>query len=622
LAQKSVISLSISEAGSPPSSTYQFQVNVNDEPVAGDQILSPEQAKAVRNLSGWYISLFEQIYAGSHLQPKIAKEQQIALGRDLFDLWLAESWDEIEKKVPSSAHRMLVVASDAPDALNLPWEMLRLPKKLHLPDCDFIGFDPRFSVRRLPGADRQLEAFSGSLRPRPLRVLYMASSPIDLAELFFEREEEAFIRAISNAGPEAAFDICDMGSFDELRERINEFQPHVVHLTGHGIVGRRCPKCRGVNGPEDFVCDKCKSSIADVPALGHFAFEDERGISDLRSSFEINGLIAGSDVSCVFVSGCETGKAPSFAALGGVCQGLVAAGVPVAIGWAASIADDIATQLAAEFYKTLAAGQPVDRALLLGRQAIREICDKRADPSWTLPVLYSATDQDKVFDTDPNRQPEFPRRESRALQPLPGMIEGYAEHFVGRRRELQRLLPELRGGKLQTVVITGLGGSGKSTIATRLARKLERDDFIPFAVPSKKGNLLSASKILEACGDVFRQAARKLEAQGDLNMAAELRIADQDLANKEIPVDARLRDIIATLNRGRFLVVLDNLEVNLDESTRRFKDPELAKFYVHLLGNLSGGSRALITSRYLPAEAPELSRTAMMRLKNDTGKKS
>jgi hypothetical protein len=43
------------------------------------------------------------------------------------------------------------------------------------------------------------------------------------------------------------------------------------------------------------------------------------------------------------------------------------------------------------------------------------------------------------------------------------MKEGYAEHFVGRRREQQRLLPALRSGDLQVVIITSLGGSGKST---------------------------------------------------------------------------------------------------------------------------------------------------------------
>ena len=62
------------------------------------------------------------------------------------------------------------------------------------------------------------------------------------------------------------------------------------------------------------------------------------------------------------------------------------------------------------------------------------------------------------------------------------MIEGYTPHFIGRRRELQRLLPGLRAGELQAVVLTGLGGTGKSTLATRLARKLEANGWTPLAL--------------------------------------------------------------------------------------------------------------------------------------------
>jgi hypothetical protein len=44
------------------------------------------------------------------------------------------------------------------------------------------------------------------------------------------------------------------------------------------------------------------------------------------------------------VSGCQLGKAP-WEALAGICQSLVGAEVPLAVGWAASIADDLATNL-------------------------------------------------------------------------------------------------------------------------------------------------------------------------------------------------------------------------------------------------------------------------------------
>ena len=95
------------------------------------------------------------------------------------------------------------------------------------------------------------------------------------------------------------------------------------------------------------------------------------------------------------------------------------------------------------------------------------------------------------------------------LDALPGMKEGYAEHFVGRRREQQRLLPALRSGDLQVVIITGLGGSGKSTLATRLARRLETSGFILIPVSSSKENPLNSARLLQAFGDAFRKAARK-----------------------------------------------------------------------------------------------------------------
>ena len=58
------------------------------------------------------------------------------------------------------------------------------------------------------------------------------------------------------------------------------------------------------------------------------------------------------------------------------------------------------------------------------------------------------------------------------------------------------------------------------------------------------------------------------------------------------------------------MLVLDNFESNLDEGSRHILDPELAAFYRHLLSNLVGESRLIITSRYLPAEVPVLPGTA------------
>jgi CHAT domain len=252
------------------------------------------------------------------------------------------------------------------------------------PGGEAIGANGNWSLRRLPWTDRVLEAGNAALPAGPLRVLYMVSAPRDQVELDFEREEELLVRALGKAGRNVVFDSGDLGSFDELRERINDFHPHVVHLTGHGV------------------------ARADA---AYFASEDDRGESDNRSATELGQLFAGSGVQCAFVSACQAGRAPERAALGGLAQGLLAEGVPLVIGWTASILDEVATQVASVFYDTAASGQTtVDRALVTARQAARKAREERGDPSWSLPVLYAGTRQALLFDakrTEPSARPSL-----------------------------------------------------------------------------------------------------------------------------------------------------------------------------------------------------------------------
>lgn len=532
---------------------FLFNVLVNEDLIAANQNLSAAESQSVRELSRRYNALFEQ-----RCTPRLASDALKTVGAELFNLWLARVWDKIKEKCPPGSGRLLAVASDVADVLNLPWELLRPT------GGEFVGLDAKFNVRRLPWHDRRPVAFDGALRPRPLRVFFMACAPKDQHPLDYEREEESLLKVIAKAGPNVVFDSGDLGTFEELSERLNSFDPHVVHLNGHGVVR------------DD--------------GLGYFCFEDERGQTDLRSSLDLRGLLAGSGVQCAFVSGCQSGKAPPVAAVGGICQGLVSEEVPLAVGWAASIADDIATDFATDFYKTLAAGRSINRALVQARQAIFRKCEERGYPGWTLPVLYGATTQGLLFDQRLPAEP--PPSSSRPQLPLPGMKEGYAEHFVGRRREIQRLLPALREGALQVVLLTGMGGAGKSTLATRIARKLEAAGFKPIPISGTKENPLSTARLLEACGDAFL----------DLGLRDELAtLRDPNLSERD-----RLRYIVSVLNRSRFVLVLDNFEVNLDEDTRRIISRDLAEFYTTLLNSLAGGSRAIITCRYQPADVPNL----------------
>jgi hypothetical protein len=551
-----VIQLSISESGSGSGAMFAFHLYLDGTVFASNQGLTVAQSQAVRELSRQYGLLFEQ-----RRLPQLAQQELAAIGAQLFELWLAPSWQKLSAKLALGDQRILVIASDRASVLNLSWELLRPA------GGEAIGADARWSVRRLPWADRQLETADGEPPPGPLKVLYMVSAPTDQVELDFEREEELLLSALGRAGRRVVFDSGDLGSFEELGERINEFRPHIVHLTGHGVTREE---------------------------TAYFAFEDESGNTDQRPASELGQLFAGSGVACAFLSACQAGRAPAQAALGGLAQGLLAEGVPLVIGWTASILDDVATEVASGFYGAVSAGQTtVDRALVMARQAARKMCEARGDPSWSLPVLYAGTRQTRLFDA---RRIEPSSRPSLVLQPLPGMLAGYTPHFIGLRRELQQLLPGLRSGDLQAVVLTGLGGSGKSTLATRLARKLEADGLTPLALSSSAETPLSAGQLLETCGQAFLDS-------GQRDIHATLRAPT-------LPVADRLRTLVTGLNRGRFVLVLDNFESNLDEGGRQILDAELAEFYRHLLRHLVGGSRLIVTSRYLPSDVRRLPATA------------
>ena len=303
MGQDPTITLSIKEAGVRPNSTYLFHIQLDGNVITSNQSLSLQDSQAVREISRSFSSLFEQ----DRCRPEMDADAQRALGKQLFDLWLAPSWEKITAAVSVGALRFLVIASEVPEILNLPWELL-LP-----PEGDFLGINPLFRIRRFPSTFKQMATFTGELRPRPLRLLFMACSPSDQPTLDYEKEEEALFRAIY--GQDVAFDSCDQGTFEELKEKVSEFKPHIVHLTGHGAV---------------------------LDGQGSFAFEKEDGTADLVPSEELRRFLSGSGVQCVFVSGCQSGKAP-LQALSGICQSLVGAEVPLAVGWAACIADDLAT---------------------------------------------------------------------------------------------------------------------------------------------------------------------------------------------------------------------------------------------------------------------------------------
>lgn len=547
---KPYVVISAAEAGSAAARTVSFGILIDGRTIES-RSLSPVESQEVREISGQYQSLFEK-----GCKAEQARDYFEILGKGLFHLFLENVWGQIKSRIDQGAR--LIISSQSPEVLGLPWELLSLP------DGRVLGLDERFDIRRLPKVSAlqvalpaaalsaalpaaqttALPSFTGQVPPGPLRVLFMACEPLD-----YEHEERAFLQAME--GLDASFEICDTNGFGELLRCADSFRPHIVHVVGKG-------------GVKD--------------GQGRLSFQS-KGRTDLRSSSDLGEALARYGVQCIIFGGCQM-ESPF--ALDLLCQEVVDH-IPLAIGW------DASSDSSRALYLPLSQGQTIDTALAEARQNIRKACDSQ-DKICALPVFYSATDQAMLFDAQ-RREPTAHR--SSEQQPLPGLTEGYAEDFVDRRRDLQRLASALREGTTRTAVITGPDGAGKSALATKLAFGLMQEGYTLIPVYSSRYNPMSAARILDAC----------ISALSSAGMADDART----LKNPGTSLEERLKDMLAVLEKGRFLLMLDNL--SLDKETGRIMEPELAEFYVHLLRNVDRG-RVIITSNFLPAEAMTLPQRA------------
>ena len=529
-------------------------------PVAGPA------ARSLADLSRRLLSLFEQGGTAERKpRPFTDPEALRAIGRELFKTWFEPAWAAVKARPGSAGPHQLLVQSVDHDVLNLPWELVELD-----PDRP-LGCDPAWALCRSP-LTGEPEA-DGPLRAGPLRILFLASAPTDQAQLDYEREEDAMLRATARL-QDVSVHFAESGGFDALKDLVAECRPHVVHLSGHGTVDRA--------------------------GMGSFAFENERGLTDLREAAEIVAEVfrgGHHGVRCVFFNGCQTSQA----ATAGLCQSLAQAGVPLAVGWSASVADDRATDFAEEFYRRLVRGEPVPTAAAHAREVIRrkglirQGVAQLQDATFALPQVYAPHADGFLY--DPSLKPEPPSGPRTRYVLLGDGVKGLREGFIGRRRELQRLVPALRDGETTFAVLTGIGGAGKSTLATRVANRLESAGFraVPVrAAPDDRGPAEAGRSLLSrltgAIDDAFIQAGRD-----DLH---------RQLTDGNLPPEQRLRLAVKGLNELRLVVVIDNFEDVLDLETRQIADADLAVFYRTLTMGLTRGSRVVLTCRYLPERTP------------------
>lgn len=417
-------------------------------------------------------------------------------------LWQTLSVDDVLATARQAAGtRILPLILESADPLvqSLPWECL------HHPEHGFLGKHPGFSLTR-----RLSAAPSASAEPLkgPLKVLLFTALPDDLDQekerLDMESEQANVLEALDPLIHQGLVQLTtpDDGRFDHFRQLLREQEFHLVFLSGHG----------------QFNADPLLG-----PVGAWFLFEGADGRSDRVEGEELAKAFSGTAVQAVVLSACQSGKSASVDLGSSLAARLLKASLPHVVGMRESILDVAGIHFARALCKALGQRERLDVALQAAREAIAEspaLAGPRKDVSgaterswgqWCLPLLYSRDPAQPLIDWQ--FQPVPPRPPSKPYHEIAGMPLPAA--FIGRRRELRELGQLVSGDRPVQCLLTGAGGQGKTSLAGRLAQRLENRGWrVRAYTAAEKGS--SWSRFLSRLQSLLKDESLRDEVNDEL----------------------------------------------------------------------------------------------------------
>jgi tetratricopeptide (TPR) repeat protein len=457
----------------------------------------------------------------------------------------------------------------------LPWEALRLPSANEFPG-EPLALHPNILLFR---AVSGLDTTPALPIPGPLRILVVIGSPEEQSSrgelLDMERELERILDAVEPARKQerpAYVRILHRGTLAALRAELARERFHVLHITCHA-------------GP------------------GVLVLEKEDGSSDRVDAERLcrEALVPDRGVPLVVLAGCATAlsvarKDRGEAALPGLARALLAYGVPAVLAMQAPVGDAYATALGARLYHALATAEnvaPLD-AVSVARRLLEtdrrngnlDVREARIGAEWATPALYLRSPSLPLLDlTAPFA--------AIAPPPEPSLAAGVVVHavgdFVGRRGEERHLRQAVRRDGCTGLVIHGLGGIGKSSLAAETLRTLSAEGWL---VASLYGTITPDSLLAEA-GHTYL-AAFQSEGMPENDPRRELAVA---LGRPDVDWEERFellsRKLLGDCN---LILLLDNFEDNQGDD-HVVRDEDLAALLARWFCN-PGRTRFLITTRY------------------------
>ncbi|MTJ41770.1 tetratricopeptide repeat protein [Dolichospermum flos-aquae] len=451
----------------------------------------------------YYVSSFAEDYAVTGLR--------LYNWLDGTDRWLQKLINQYQRQ------GIILAIATAEKLAHLPWEVLHNGKT-------FLVERSIIPVRWV--SSDSVKTLSVETKPenRALQVLFMATSPQGVEPVLDFEAEEARILEATGRQP-LALTVEESGCLSELRYLVDYYGEDyfdIFHITGHATI---------TNGQPEFIT------------------ETETGEAYNASAEDIATALQFRIPKLIFLSGCRTGQAggdgDNYGSVPSMAEELLKAGAKAVLGWGQKVLETDATEAAATLYKELAAGKQITEAVA----STYQILIKNQARDWHLLRLYAA-------DSLPGELVTPLRTLGRKLAPPLSVSTEFLdpagkvkvptrESFVGRRRQLQSCLRTLTQSSDEIgVLIYGMGGLGKSSLAARLCDRLPNFQRVVLVGRIDEPSLVS----------------RLVDKLDDNEQRKQLQNPDEELRFRLKRVFQQLSDA----GEKPFLLVLDDFEVNLE----------------------------------------------------------
>jgi tetratricopeptide (TPR) repeat protein len=397
---------------------------------------------------------------------------------------------------------------------------------------------------------------------RPLKLLFMASSPLDVELAFdFEKEEETIFKITENLAINV--NVADSGSLESLRRQLEQDRYDVVHLSGHSNIDRK-----------------------EVP---YFIMEDETGHGQRVYPPRLwQEALIENPPRLLILSGSISRKKPGnpgSSELNSFGLKMVESyGVPALMVWGEPITEKETVYAAKVLYHELSRGKSILDTMQRVRLELIKEFPLNAHLAWPwLRLFSSGMSLDAIVTKNQQFRPQ-PRRMVHAYLKN-SQVQVLAEGFVGRRRQFQQCMRTLYHDVDKVgVIILGTAGLGKSCLAGKICERFS--DHILIIIHGK----LNSITLTNALSEAFIMS-RDVETQHILSQKKEM---------KDI-----LADLCATSFRKKnYLLLLDDFDVNLEGADKGDLGPllpeavELLESLLYYLPFSGKMTQIIITNRY------------------------